>query len=224
MSRCPVPTLLTTTSYALLGLLNLRSWTTYELAKQAQRSLHWFWPRAERKLYQEPKQLVAAGLATATREATGQRPRTVYAITPDGRTALADWLSEPAEPRSSDFAAMVKVFFADAGTLEQLEATLAEIEAEARDRLDTLAERAGELLATSAFPQRGPLNVLALRLQVDQETAILRWAAWARTAISRWDATTDAGEWPTDQQVHELVTAAQAAVRRSRSSSGRSRT
>ncbi len=56
----------TTTSYALLGLLGLRDWTTYELARQVQRSLHWFWPRAERKLYDEPKRLVADGLATAT--------------------------------------------------------------------------------------------------------------------------------------------------------------
>ena len=56
---------LTTTSYAILGLLRLRSWTPYELAKQVQKSLGWFWPRAERKLYDEPKNLVAHGLAKA---------------------------------------------------------------------------------------------------------------------------------------------------------------
>ena len=49
---------LSTTSYAILGLLALRPWTTYELAKQVQKSLGWFWPRAERKLYDEPKRLV----------------------------------------------------------------------------------------------------------------------------------------------------------------------
>ena len=75
----------TTTSYALLGLLRLRPWTTYELAKQAQRSLNWFWPRAERKLYDEPKHLVDAGLATARAGATGKRPRTAYPITAAGR-------------------------------------------------------------------------------------------------------------------------------------------
>jgi PadR family transcriptional regulator AphA len=54
MSRCAMPSFPTTTSYAVLGLLSVRSWTTYELAKQVQRSLNWFWPRAERKLYDEP--------------------------------------------------------------------------------------------------------------------------------------------------------------------------
>jgi hypothetical protein len=71
----------TTTSYAILGLLSVRDWSTYELAKQVRRSLRWFWPRTERKLYDEPKRLVADGLATATKQYTGQRPRTVYGIT-----------------------------------------------------------------------------------------------------------------------------------------------
>ncbi len=50
---------MTTTSYAILGLLAIRPWTTYELTQQMQRSLSRFWPRAESKLYEEPKKLVA---------------------------------------------------------------------------------------------------------------------------------------------------------------------
>ena len=81
---------------AVLSLLALRSWTTYELAQQMKRSLHWFWPRAESKLYEEPKKLVAHGLARATSETVGLRPRTVYEITPAGRRALAQWVAEQA--------------------------------------------------------------------------------------------------------------------------------
>src|SRR5919106_1258551 len=114
----------TTTSQALLGLLALRSWTTYELAKQVQRSIGWFWPRAERKLYDEPKRLVATGLAKGTPEMTGARPRTVYAITARGRRAVQHWLGEPPAPPSLEFEGLVKVFFADSGSLEQLRATL----------------------------------------------------------------------------------------------------
>ena len=62
MSTSGVASPLTSTTHAVLGLLSLRPWTTYELAKQVQRSLGWFWPRAERKLYDEPKRLVAAGV------------------------------------------------------------------------------------------------------------------------------------------------------------------
>ena len=41
-------------------------------------SLHNFWPRAERKLYEEPKRLVEHGLAELTRDLVGRRPRTTY--------------------------------------------------------------------------------------------------------------------------------------------------
>ena len=96
-----MPAPLSTTSYAILGLLTLRPWSTYELAKQVQRSLGWFWPRAERKLYEEPKRLVAAGLAEAAAEMTGARPRTVYSVTRDGRDHLRRWLDEVPAPVSA---------------------------------------------------------------------------------------------------------------------------
>ena len=48
---------LSPTSFALLGLLALRPWTTYELANQTKRSLRFFFPRAERPLYAEAKRL-----------------------------------------------------------------------------------------------------------------------------------------------------------------------
>src|SRR5687768_7758504 len=82
---------LTPTSYAMLGLLAVQPWTTYELAKQMDHTLSRFWPRAKSKLYEEPKKLVAQGLAKATDDAVGRRPRTIYAITPKGRRALAAW-------------------------------------------------------------------------------------------------------------------------------------
>src|SRR5688572_12907028 len=113
-----------TTSFAVLGLLALRPWGTYELATQVRRSLWWFWPRAERKLYDEPKHLVEAGFARATSQQTGNRSRTVYAITGTGREALQEWLDGPSVPPALEFEAMVRVFFADAGTLDQLRRTL----------------------------------------------------------------------------------------------------
>jgi PadR family transcriptional regulator, regulatory protein AphA len=194
----------TTTSYALLGLLAIRSWTTYELAKQAQRSLNWFWPRAERKLYDEPKHLVAAGLATAQAETTGKRPRTVYAITRQGRRELARWLDEPAGPRAGEFEAMVKVFFADAGDVGQLDATLARVQEEARDRIRTLGHMAAN---PPEFPERLHLSALTLRLQLDQERTVLDWATWARAQVAEWASTTDPGDWDAQAVLDTLASA-----------------
>ena len=86
---------LTTTSYAILGLLAVKPWTTHELVRQVDRSLRRIWPRAQSKLYEEPKKLVAHGYARATDDSVGRRRRTRYTITAKGRRALAKWLEEP---------------------------------------------------------------------------------------------------------------------------------
>ena len=192
----------TTSSYAVLGLLSVQSWTTYELAKQVQRSLNWFWPRAERKLFDEPKRLVEQGLATASKQMTGQRPKTVYTISDKGRTALHDWLTEPAAPRTVEFEAMVKVFFADAGTREQLLTTLTRVEQEATERLATLNGLAD--MNGLRFPERAHLSALTLRLQFEQEHAVHRWATWATAQVTQWTSTTNSGKWDTPAQFAEL--------------------
>ncbi len=192
----------TTTSYAILGLLTVRNWTTYELAQQVRRSLNWFWPRAERKLYDEPKYLVQDGLATATRELTGRRGRTVYQVTEAGRNALRDWLGQPPAPRTSEFEGLVKVFFADAGSKQQLLTTLDRIEQEADQRIATLAE-----FATSAmpFPRRLHLRALTLTFQYEQEKALRDWARWARQQVEVWTAADDPGQWDAAAVLKELA-------------------
>jgi PadR family transcriptional regulator AphA len=187
---------MSTTSHAILGLLALRSWTTYELAKQVQRSVGWFWPRAERKLYDEPKRLVAAGFAKSVQEMTGARPRTVYSVTARGRTALRRWLDEPPAAPSLEFEGLVKVFFADGGTLEQLEKTLTAIAGAADARVAELEVKVEEITAGDvAFRERLPINTIALRFQFDHERLIGSWARWALEQTASWRSTTDPGSW-----------------------------
>jgi PadR family transcriptional regulator AphA len=89
---------LTTTSYAILGQLALRPWTTYELAAEMRRNVHYFWPRAESLIYAEVKRLAVNGLAAAEKSAVGKRPRTTYSITPAGQAALSAWLETRPRP------------------------------------------------------------------------------------------------------------------------------
>lgn len=198
------------TAYAILGLLTLQPWSTYELAQQVQRSLKWFWPRAERRLYDEPKRLVADGLAISTPGFTGQRRRTVYEITAAGRDELADWLGRPPEPRAVDFEGMLKVFFADAGSRTALLATLDGIAADARDRLGRLDLMIDQALTEGArFPERVHLQALTLRQHVDAEMAVLDWATWATEQVTTWTTSSDPGDWaPQDElaRLHERIT------------------
>ncbi len=178
---------LTTTSYVILGLLALRRWSTYELAQQMQRTIRHYWPRAESHIYEEPKKLVCRGLASATREHAGRRPRTVYAITDEGRLELRRWLAEPGHAPTIEFEGLVKVLFAEHGTKEQLLATLTSIRAEAEQIRQSHTVLARELAQTGGpFPERLHVNALVFKFIWDQAETILRWAAWAEQQVARW--------------------------------------
>ncbi|HWI03345.1 MAG TPA: PadR family transcriptional regulator [Acidimicrobiales bacterium] len=178
---------LTTSSYAILGLLALRPWTTYELATQMAVSLRNFWPRAESKLYEEPKKLLAHGLAEVRQDHVGRRPRSVYEITPAGREALRGWLDEPGAMAVLEFESLVKVFFAEQGTRSQLMVTLERIAAEQRRRVAIDAAWARRYLeGRSAFPERLAVLSLVGRLQADINHAVLRWAEWAVAEVAGW--------------------------------------
>ena len=125
---------LNTTSFAMLGMLAIQPWSTYELAKHVDHSLRPLWPRARSNLFNEPKKLVVHGLAAATEETVGRRPRTVYTITPAGRRALRQWLGTPGEGPVLEFEQLLKVFFADQGTKTDALNAVATIKQWARDR------------------------------------------------------------------------------------------
>jgi hypothetical protein len=111
----------------------------------------------------------------------------------------------------SEFEAMVKVFFADAGSLDQLRATIDAIEASARDRVAALGELVDRSLADGpVFPERRHISALTLRLQLTQETAVMEWTAWARKQLSSWASTTEPATWDDRAALTELRSQIQA--------------
>jgi DNA-binding PadR family transcriptional regulator len=178
---------LTTTSYAILGLLAVRPWTTHELVQQVDRSLRRLWPRAQSKLYEEPKKLVAHGYARAADDPVGRRRRTRYTITASGRRALAAWLAEPGDGPTLEFEQLVKIHFADSGSkadvVANLEAARAWVLEQNRGNLAAArAYRAGE----GQFPERAALNQLPGRFLTDFYVAVARWVAWASEVVAAW--------------------------------------
>lgn len=182
---------LTTTSYAILSLLAVRPWTTYELAKQMDRSVGAMWPRAASVVYEEPKRLVDRGLAVAETEYTGKRSSTVYSITDDGRAALAAWLELPGAPPSIEHEALLKVAFADHGSVDALRTNLASIKADVVASIEESERRIREYEESGGpFPHRLPVISLAVRYFVERDLALLRWVEWAERATGAWDGVT----------------------------------
>lgn len=198
---------ITTSSYAVLSLLAIRPWTAYELTKQAARSLRFAWPKSERLLYSEPKKLVELGLATAQQELVGQRSRTVYSITDDGHAALRTWMATTPEPPVLEAEALLRLLFADLGTIDDAHAAIDRFEADAEDALrQVLQINAGYLEGEHPFPERTHVSVLFATFQVELFEAIIRWAEFARNEVGTWPTTEGLGMTDRTRQILEDMT------------------
>jgi PadR family transcriptional regulator, regulatory protein AphA len=179
---------LTTTSYAILGLLDIRDWSAYELAQQAERSLAFVWPVSETQLYAEPKRLSDAGLIAISDAPAGpRRSRQILSITREGRRELKRWLArEPAHPRLQ-MEVLLRCLFATSGTRESL---LEAVQA-TRDAAVSQYERGMQILSgyldgENPFPERLHANILWMVLVRDFCRLMVDWTAFASSEISQW--------------------------------------
>lgn len=105
------PIRLTSTSYALLALLDqLGEATPYEIKQAMDKSIENFWPVPHTTAYDEPARLASGGYLSVSQEEGGRRRKT-YALTEAGRAALAEWAADPdaAAPQLRD-ETILKVF------------------------------------------------------------------------------------------------------------------
>jgi hypothetical protein len=151
------------------------------------RSLRPLWPRARSHLFNEPKKLVAHGLAVASDQAVGRRPRTVYSITPKGRRALRKWLGTPGEGPVIEFEQLLKVFFADHGGKTEALNAVAHIKAWARNRnAENVAVARSYVAGTGPFPERVAVLSVVGRFHTDFADMVDAWANWAAKTIQGW--------------------------------------
>jgi DNA-binding PadR family transcriptional regulator len=186
---------LTTTSYAILGWLAHRDWTTYELAEQIKRNLRFFWQRAESVIYDEPKNLIAHGLAKAEISYVGKRQRTIYSITPEGRKVLQEWLGQPSAQPSLEFEALVRVFFGDFGTRDQLLMTLESVRALADEIQNAGTQVALEYMQDRApFPHRVHISGLVFDFLWGYADHLRNWVDRSIQEVESWPDMTPEGK------------------------------
>ena len=185
---------LSTTSYAVLGLLALRSWTGYELTQQARRSLAHAWPKEDSVLYEEPRRLVARGLAQARQERDRGRTRNRYSITDAGRQALRAWLATPSAPPRLELEPLLRLTFADQGELPDAQAAIAALRDWAVSlRTDGMAVLRGYQAGQAPFPDRLHINVLAACYHKAIYDATIAFCDLAQKEIAGWERTDDLG-------------------------------
>ena len=176
-------------SMAILALLGIDRWTPYELVQHMKRStIHYIWPRAESKMYEELKRLASVGYARTTADQNDPR-RTRYAITPAGRRVLSRWVAEPGSGVFFESEGALKVLFAENGTKQQLLATIESMQAQALAVLDRRARVSDEVLRDGPpYPDRIHQSVLIFDLVDRLTSAVVEWADFAAARVGNWSS------------------------------------
>jgi PadR family transcriptional regulator, regulatory protein AphA len=99
--------------YAILGFLNYRPLSGYDLKKVFDNSVRHFWPADQSQIYRTLAKLAEQAYVEQKIVRGLDRPdRKEYRITPAGREALRAWLTAPLPSQDVRIAELIQVFFA----------------------------------------------------------------------------------------------------------------
>src|SRR5256714_13119494 len=89
---------LTPTARVVLGMLRLGKRTGYEIKQLVDVSTRFFWAASYGQIYPELRRLEDAGLIASEADASSNRGRREYTLTPEGERALDEWLVSTDDP------------------------------------------------------------------------------------------------------------------------------
>jgi PadR family transcriptional regulator AphA len=164
-------------THALLGLLAVRPSSGYELTKSFEGDLgRYAWQAGHTSIYPELNRLAERGLVEVTHE--GARGSRTYAVTPEGRAELREWLLAPPRSgrvRNEQVLRMFLISALDPKDALILLRGIAEHTREGADELRRIRVENDDVPFTS---EEG-FGLLAAEYGVRQYDAVHSWAVWA---------------------------------------------
>ncbi|MBD1874105.1 PadR family transcriptional regulator [Nodosilinea sp. FACHB-131] len=164
-------------SHAILSALTDRPCSGYDLAKQFDGSVGFFWHASHQQIYRELTKLEQQGLVTAEAIAQAGKPdKKIYCVTAAGKTQLKEWIAQPAKcvPTKDDL--LVKLFV---GYLVPPDTMGATLEHERAQHVATLAAYRDIEQKYFSQPEAMPLaarfQYITLRNGIHYETSWLTW-------------------------------------------------
>jgi PadR family transcriptional regulator AphA len=166
--------------HAILGFLNYRPFSGYDLKKMFDNTVQHFWPADQSQIYRTLTRLAEQGFIDMQKVEQENRPdRKVYHITEDGRRELAVWLMSPPPMEATRSAALVQVFFLGQLTDKQNLAKFEGFAAMMRGILNVYDELPGKIEEYASLvdsPRETYFWLLTLDLGKRTMRANLEWA------------------------------------------------
>lgn len=169
------------TKYALLGLLNIKKMSAYELEKFAKESISYFWNESYSNVHRTLKILADEKLINKLPE-KGSRNKCIYEISDLGRQALSEWLSNHEHTTIYRDELLLKLFVSKQ---EDYPALLIDL----KNQLHELQTQQQVYLELQKFLSTKPSNLsfdLALEYGIVENEATI---GWLKKAIKRMEET-----------------------------------
>jgi DNA-binding PadR family transcriptional regulator len=158
---------LNATAASILGLLDRKPRSGWELYATFECSIGQFWNVTRSQIYRELRTLEAAGLIEIG--ATGARERRVCTIAPAGRAAFRAWLAKTPGDELIRFPLLLTTFFGDALPPETLRNACVTHRRTHAARLAAYEAQLPETVEHDPFP------ALALRFGIAYERTVIEW-------------------------------------------------
>ncbi len=164
-------------SHAILSALTDRPCSGYDLAKQFDGSVGFFWHASHQQIYRELTKLEQQGVVTAEAVAQEGKPdKKVYRVTETGKTALKDWIAQPSKCAPTKDDLLVKLFVGHLVPPETLQATLYHERAQHVAALAAYRDIESKyFLNCETLPRSARFQYITLRNGIHYETSWLTW-------------------------------------------------
>jgi PadR family transcriptional regulator, regulatory protein AphA len=151
--------------YAILGLLNWRPLTGYDLKKMFAGSAALYWSGNNNQIYTTLVKLHENELVTREVELQTDSPsRKIYSITPKGQTELKKWLLSEPEPPQLKNSFLIQLAWADQLSPDELDTLLDKYEIEMQMQLSMLqVQEQQRNISPSGTPRDAYINITLAR-------------------------------------------------------------
>ena len=172
--------------HVLLVVLSKGEMTGYDISKQFDISVGFFWETTHQQVYRALKTLNRDGLVTFRNEIQQGKPdKKIYALTDEGHDELTQWLSTPSRRPPVNEPLLVKLESGDAANLEDLAEELQQNITRCQAKIETY-QQIEELCFSRETPLSKAMRMryLTLKNGIAFEQYWLDWAIMAKEELA----------------------------------------
>lgn len=177
------------TKYAILGFLSSGPKSGYDIKRESEYCIGYFWHESYGSIYPMMKRLTTEGLVTRELDTEGGvHDRILYHMTEKGWAELKDWLRRPPDPPVLRDELLLKITFGGHGSFRDLAAHVNRCRIYYQDRLSTLDRIQQRLHENLSTHPTLPLWLITINMGRHRANAYIAWCDETLETLAELDA------------------------------------